>query len=205
MKARVVLVHGLWMHAPALLYWARRLRRAGFRAETFSYRSLMQAPEQSMQRLRDCVLAEPGTHVIGHSLGGLMAVQALQSCREYSGHIVCVGSPLAGSAVVRQHANSPLRVLAGRSARLLTRGFPAVPGGLKVSMIAGTRPSGLGRWVHRFSEDSDGSVGLSETRIPGLVSHTALPVSHSGMLISRAVVAEAIRMLDSTDAAGKSL
>jgi hypothetical protein len=129
----------------------------------------------------------------------------LQSCRDYSGHIVCVGSPLAGSAVVRRHAGTPLRVLAGRSADLLARGFTAVPNGLQVSMIAGTRPSGLGRWVHRFSEDSDGSVGLSETHIPGLASHIALPVSHSGMLISRAVVAEAVRILDSTDAAGKSL
>jgi len=31
MKARVLLVHGLWMHAPALFYWARQLRRAGFK------------------------------------------------------------------------------------------------------------------------------------------------------------------------------
>ena len=77
MAPRVLLVHGLWMHAPALAYWARGLRRAGFRPVLFSYRSLLQAPETAMARLRAVALAEPDTHILAHSLGGLVSVKAL--------------------------------------------------------------------------------------------------------------------------------
>ena len=35
----------------------------------------------------------------------------------------------------------------------------------------------------RFDEDCDGTVGLSETRLPGYKSHLAVPVSHMGLLV----------------------
>ena len=43
---------------------------------------------------------------------------------------------------------------------------------------------GLGRLFTSFEEEFDGTVGLSETKLPGHSAHLALPVSHMGMLAS---------------------
>lgn len=196
MGRRVLLVHGLWMHAPALYFWARQLRAAGYRPQYFSYRSLLQSPEHAVARLREAVLAEPDTDIVAHSLGGLIAVEAMIGCTPFHGRILCVGSPLAGSQVVRRYRNTPLGVLAGRSTALLSRGFTQIPDGLDVSVIAGTDPKGLGRFVHRFDAENDGSVALAETRIPGLQRHVSVPVSHSGQLFSKAVMAQVLALLN---------
>ena len=57
----------------------------------------------------------------------------------------------------------------------------------ELGLIAGTRPIGLGRFFARFDEDCDGTIGVSETKLPGHSAHLTLPVSHMGMLTSRAV------------------
>jgi pimeloyl-ACP methyl ester carboxylesterase len=199
MGRRVLLVHGLWMHAPALYFWARQLRAAGFRPHYFSYRSLLQSPEQAIARLRKAVLAEAETDILAHSLGGLIAVEAMTGFGPFRGRILCVGSPLAGSQVVRRYRHTPLGVLAGRSTALLSRGFTRVPEGLDVSVIAGTDPKGLGRFVHRFDAENDGSVALSETRIPGLQKHVSVPVSHSGQLFSKTVITQVLALLNRED------
>lgn len=194
MQARVLLVHGLWMHAPALLFWHRRLKKAGFQPELFSYASLWQSPERAMERLRKAAMAAPNTHIVAHSLGGLISVKALAST-DFKGKVICVGSPMAGSQVIRRYAATPLRVLGGRSVGLLCAGVGQIPTDLHVSMIAGTESKGLGRIFHRFSEPNDGSVALSETIMPGLAQHETAHVSHSGQLFSRAVMDSAVAML----------
>ncbi len=182
------------MHAPALYFWKRELSKAGFTAEYFSYKSLLHAPEKSCERLRAAALAQPDTHIIAHSLGGLIAVNALATS-DFKGKIICVGTPLAGSQVVRQYAETPLSALAGRSATMLCAGLSHIPDGLQVSAIAGINPQGLGRVFHRFSEPNDGTVALSETQIPGLAQHLTVHASHSGQLFSKVVVNKAIELL----------
>jgi len=49
-------------------------------------------------------------------------------------------------------------------------------------------PIGFGRLVAGFDEDNDGTIAISETRMPGAKDHLVLPVSHKGMLLSRNVV-----------------
>jgi pimeloyl-ACP methyl ester carboxylesterase len=196
MARRVLLVHGLWMHAPVLYFWARKLRAAGYRTEYFSYQSLLQRPEHAAARLRAEALAESDTDILAHSLGGLIVLEALAGCRNFGGRILCVGSPLAGSRIVRQYRDSVLGTLAGHSTALLSRGFTQVPDGLDVSVIAGTNAKGLGRLVHRFDEPNDGSVAVSETWIPGLRRHLSVPVSHSGQLFSNTVMTHILALLN---------
>ena len=195
MKPRVLLLHGLWMQAPVLYYWKKELSKAGLTVEYFSYKSLLQSPEQAFVRLRELALAQPNTHIVAHSLGGLIAVNALATT-EFKGKIICVGTPLAGSQVVRHYASTPLGALAGRSAALLCAGLQQIPAGLKVSVIAGTHSKGLGRLFHRFSEPNDGTVALSETKIPGLAQHITVHVSHSGQLFSREVMTQVFALLE---------
>ena len=63
----------------------------------------------------------------------------------------------------------------------------AVPSGCQVGVIAGMRQVGLGRMVVQLEGANDGVVRVEETRLPGLADHRVLPVSHSGMLLSRQV------------------
>lgn len=195
MSTRILLVHGLWMRAPALLYWRKQLRDAGYQTEFFSYPSLLQSPESAMQRLRDATLEQPDTHILAHSLGGLLAVKALATSPEFTGKIICVGSPLAGSQVVRQIANSALGMLIGQSAPVLSKGLQSIPDGLHVTAIAGVNPHGLGRLVNAFTEPNDGTVAISETQLPGLAQHIQVNASHSGQLISREVIQHVLAIL----------
>jgi hypothetical protein len=60
----------------------------------------------------------------------------------------------------------------------------------ELGLIAGSRPLGLGRFFARFDEDCDGTIGVSETKLPGHTAHVTLPVSHMGLLISAEVARE---------------
>jgi pimeloyl-ACP methyl ester carboxylesterase len=152
-------------------------------------------PDSILNHLRQAALEKPDTHIVAHSLGGLVALKALAGATAFKGRIICIGSPLAGSRAARALASHHAGRMAGHSLPLLCQGLQRVPEGLKVSVIAGTKPHGLGRLLRRFDEPSDGTVALSETKIPGLERHITVPVSHSGQLFSKAVVQQFLNML----------
>ncbi len=54
---------------------------------------------------------------------------------------------------------------------------------------------GTGQFFAHFDEDNDGTVGVSETRIPGLADHLVLPHSHMGMLFAADVAAQVAHFL----------
>lgn len=47
----------------------------------------------------------------------------------------------------------------------------------------------------RLPRPHDGTVAVRETLLPGLSAHRTLAVSHSGLIFSRAVAAQAIAFL----------
>ncbi len=108
--------------------------------------------------------------------------------------MVCLGSPLCGSraaASLRAHrwgvpvlghtiGDCVLDGAASRWARDVTASR-------EIGIIAGTRPLGVGRWITTFDEPCDGTVAVSETRLPGAADHIELKVTHMGMLLSRHV------------------
>jgi hypothetical protein len=49
---------------------------------------------------------------------------------------------------------------------------------------------GTGQFFAHFDEENDGTVAVSETRIPGLTDHLVLPHSHFGMLLAADVAAQ---------------
>ena len=78
MQPRVLLVHGLLNASWWLLPLALRLRKQGFATELFDYSSVWEGPEFALPRLRKRLLAQPPDALVGHSLGGLIALTALQ-------------------------------------------------------------------------------------------------------------------------------
>jgi hypothetical protein len=67
----------------------------------------------------------------------------------------------------------------------------AVPLGL----IAGDRGQGMGRLIARMQPPHDGTVEVAETRLDGASAQLVLPVTHSGMLLSKAVAGEVASFL----------
>ncbi len=184
----VLLLHGLWMRGFAMAMLHRRLREEGFQVHQFEYMSVAAPPEQAIARLRKRMrsLAPGPVHVVGHSLGGILALLA---CREGDdlpdGRIVCLGSPLNGSGAARGLTHRwGGDMLLGRSKELLEHGLDRWDGPRQVGVIAGRQPVGLGSLVGDVGSEHDGSVGVEETRLPGLTDHCILETSHTGMLVS---------------------
>lgn len=190
---RVLLVHGLWNAAWWLAPLAWRLRRLGFVVQTFGYPSIVGGPEPALAALARRLRDGPPTHLVGHSLGGLLALEVL---RRNPGlpvvRVVCLGSPLRGSGTARTLASRPRLAWAlGRSSALLRDGCGTWDGRVPTGMVAGDVPRGIGRLLHAVDAESDGTVALAETRLPGLAASCRVHASHTGLVFS----AEAARQV----------
>lgn len=185
----VILVHGVWMRAFSLLLLRRRLREAGFHTELFDYASVFGRGERSVSRLCRRVQAQRArtVHLVGHSMGGLLALQALaQLPQRLSGRVVCLGSPLNGSAMARRVQTWPLgQHILGGSRDPLCSGLAHCQPATCVGVIAGTRAIGLGQVAGVFDEPNDGTVSVAETRWAGAREHCLVDTSHTGLVLSR--------------------
>jgi pimeloyl-ACP methyl ester carboxylesterase len=195
--APVVYVHGLWMPGGESLLLRRRLAHE-FELTLHSFRYSAASSDMSSVAARLDVfvraLRSPVVHLIGHSLGGLVIYRFLERFPEQpAGAVVFLGTPCVGSRAAERAARfAPVAHLMGKSVaqELLQpqerRWMHARPLGI----IAGTQPLGVGQLLAAFDEDNDGTIAVSETRMPGAADHIVLPVSHLGMLLSARVARE---------------
>ena len=200
MSERVILLHGLWMRAAALVPLARRLRAAGFAPETFDYHSLRGGPDVAVAKLRALIESSDSgpVHVVGHSLGGLIALECARQCESGRiGRIVCLGSPLRGSAAAASMARwgRGTAWLMGDSAALLQRGVNDWCGACEVGVIAGRLPVGLGVLMGGLARPHDGTVAVCETELPGVRAHCVVAASHTGLLFADSAVNQSVKFL----------
>jgi pimeloyl-ACP methyl ester carboxylesterase len=180
----VLVLHGLMMRSPGLWPLAHRLRRRGFATLTFDYGTLFGTPARAMERLAMLLygLAPGPVHVVAHSLGGLITLEAMNQYQKLPpGRVVCLGSPIAGSSSARNLQQRGLGLLSGRSGPLLRGGLQQLPE-REIGMIAGAKSMGMGKMFGRFDGLNDGTVAVWETRLPGLREHVVLPVAHTGLI-----------------------
>ena len=191
MAEHVILLHGLWMRGFALAVLHKRLIAAGFRVHRFDYLSVAATQQHILDQLRAQLndLASDGAvvHLVGHSLGGLLALRACaQDAGMPAGRVVCLGSPLLGSAAARNFAawGRGGQVLLGHNRELLQQGFARWQGRREVGMIAGRLPLGLGAMLGHLQGEHDGTVAVAETLLPGLADHCVVESNHMGLLFS---------------------
>jgi pimeloyl-ACP methyl ester carboxylesterase len=195
----VILLHGLWMRAFTLVALRHRLEQAGYSVEHFDYASVFRGPEVSIEHLQRRVHLAKGRriHLVGHSLGGLIAMQALQRQPGLSGgRVVCLGSPLRGSAVARGIASLPGGAFfIGKNLEVLRCGLDRWAGRQQVGAIAGRLPIGLGFAIGALASPHDGTVSVAETQLPGLTDHCVVPATHTGLLFSAEAAEQTIAFL----------
>ena len=197
MGEEVVYVHGLWMSGGESLLLRRRLAREfGLRVHAFRYAAAAATMPQITERLQRFVreLQASELHFVGHSLGGLVIYRFLERYpQQPPGRVVFLGTPAVASRAALQASRIRLVAsLMGRSVadELLRPRQRQWQMGRPLGIIAGTQRLGLGQIVARFEEDCDGTIAVSETRLPGATAHITLPVSHLGMLVSARVARE---------------
>ena len=188
-----MLLHGIWMAGVTMQWFGTRLRAAGFAPETFGYHSIVGGPDEALPQLARQLREGGEADIVAHSLGGLVALQALAAEPDLPvRRVVCLGVPLCGSSAAAQLARWPVASLwLGRSARILQDGCTQWPSRFEVGMVAGCLPHGLGGLLAQFDDDHDGTVSVAETRCPQLADHVVVEASHSGLLFSAEAIAQA--------------
>jgi pimeloyl-ACP methyl ester carboxylesterase len=132
-------------------------------------------------------------HLVGHSLGGLVILKLFEkgaADRLPPGRIVFLGSPLNGSRAALNLSRLPLgKMLLGQGVHeeLLSPRACRWRGQRDLGLIAGSLSVGLGKLVGARGAPNDGTIFVDETRLPGISQHLVMPVSHTGLLISRPV------------------
>jgi pimeloyl-ACP methyl ester carboxylesterase len=201
-RATVLLVHGLWLHPLAMALMRSRLAAHGYDVLTYGYPTVSSGLAENVERLRQyCDGLSCGTlHLVGHSMGGLVALKAAELLSPACiGRVVLAGTPFRGSFAARSLQRLPGgRWLLGRSMPDWLDAPPLAPfGACELGVIAGCRPLGLGRLVARgLPEPHDGVVSVAETYVPGMRDHIVLDVAHSEMLVSRPVVHQVAAFLE---------
>jgi pimeloyl-ACP methyl ester carboxylesterase len=186
----VVLLSGLWTPAVAMLLLQRHIERAGLRCVRFGYASARAGLDENARRLASFVqtLAAARVYIVGHSLGGVIALQAaaahaLPNVRR----IVMMGSPYGDCYAARSLARWGFgRWMLGKTVPAwLACAKPRAPEGIEVGVITGTRAVGLGMLVAPgMPRPHDGVVRAEETQVQGMNAQAELPVSHIGMAFS---------------------
>jgi len=194
----VILAHGLWVPGLVMHPLASRLARAGFRCHSFAYAGRARPLEAHAERLARFARQLGPAHFLGHSLGGLVVLEALQSDAAIEvGRVLLLGTPVQGCLSGRWLARHTAgRWLLGESEKLWHEGHAARwTRPEQLGVIAGTTPFGLGRMIGRLPGPNDGVVCVEETAVAGMSDRAVLPVSHSAMLISARVASQAAAFL----------
>lgn len=202
-ESLAILVHGLWMSGLQLTVIKRRLEADGsLRAVPFSYPTLAGSMSDHVRRLIAHAHAHAGErlHFVGHSLGGLVILRALQVTDDLPpGRAVLLGSPLQGSRTAQSVARLPFgrTLLGGALAEECIDWSPREWSGRRdVGVIAGSMKVGLGRLFAQLDAEHDGTVMVEETRLPGAKDHVIVRASHTGLLLSAEAAAQARYFLE---------
>jgi pimeloyl-ACP methyl ester carboxylesterase len=193
----VVLIHGLWMTGAESGLLRSRLRDDyGFDTRQYSYHTVQIGLDENVNQLHAFLAEVPGdtVHLVGHSLGGLLALHTLTRFPDNrQGRVVCLGSPLKGSSAARAMAGLPFgEEILGATIRdaVLSGGMTEYRGAREVGVIAGTLGVGLGVIIENLPSPNDGTVAVEETKLPGIRDHLEISVSHTGLLVSPTVASQ---------------
>ncbi len=213
---RVILIHGLHQAPFIMRPMAKRLQAQGFETYQFGYRSMRDGIKINSQRLNAWLKANHNPampiDLIGHSLGGLIIRDFVAHYPEWKiGRCVTLGTPHNGS-VSGDYIWRLIPAIVGKSYEQALDGTVApLPKDIQLGVIAGNKAQGLGQPILAYHNRKlrkadvetpseklahDGTVYISETKLISATDHIILPVTHTGMLVSKEVAKQAIYFLE---------
>jgi alpha-beta hydrolase superfamily lysophospholipase len=188
--------------ADGLMLRRRLARDSGMKTHAFHYRSVAGSMSDIALRLAQFARNLPAerVHFVGHSLGGLVIYRTLEHVTDLPpGRVVFLGTPAVASRAalgVAERLASASKIL-GRcvAEELLTEQSRRWQIDRQLGIVAGTRPVGLGHFFAPLEGDNDGTVAVSEARLPGATDFITLPVGHMGLVLSARVARETCTFL----------
>lgn len=203
----VMYVHGFFVHGREAWGLRHRLCRDGLSLHRFRYDSRWEPPDHVAARLAEVLRDAPDTHVIGHSLGGMITLAAIAEVgAAWRGRAVLLGAPFAGSSCARRVDELPGgRMVLGAARDWLCGGLEGVaapPG--RVKLVVGTLNLGVGTLLRACPAPGDGVVNLDETRLDGIPRALQVDATHLGLLFNRRV-ADAVSLFLSGSEIGEAV
>ena len=192
----VVIMHGIGMSTLRMAYVSVALKLAGFRTLNLGYPSLRRDIESCADFVAGKIAQKmPGytgkIHFVAHSMGCLVTLHLLGTGRIANmGRAVLIAPPYRGSEVADMlHKTALYRMVFGPAGPQLTTHYRssidyAIPAGTEIGVIAGTRPYEYPFFLSVMKKTGvhDGLVSLASTRVPGIVDHITIRMSHSFLL-----------------------
>ena len=200
MQETVVLVHGVLMTGRVMAVLARRLKGCGYRTALFDYPTRRCSIRENAQSLVRYVegLGTGRVHLVGHSMGGMLILYALQANPGIPpGRVVVMGTPVRGSGVAKRLCRfGPGRWLLGASAEEgLLDAVPEWTYGREIGVIAGAMPVGFGMALGGLDGRHDGTVGVAETCFERATDTLVVNASHTSLVLSGKVADQACNFL----------
>jgi hypothetical protein len=198
----VLLVHGLWLNGAVMTLMRRRIAQRGYAAEAYTYPSMRLGLTENAERLaRYCSKLGAGRlHLVGHSMGGVVILNAIQRLDlPCLGRVVVVGTPYAECFTARRLQRLPVarRLLGQCMPQCLTARCDETFARFEIGVIAGCGGVGGGRLIAPdLPRPNDGVVCVSETAVPGMRDQIVLDVSHTAMLLSQEVVRQVCTFIE---------
>lgn len=188
--------------ADGLVLRRRLARDSGMKTHAFHYRSVAGSMSEIAVRLAQYARSLPAerVHFVGHSLGGLVIYRTLEHVTDLPpGRVVFLGTPAVASRAalgVAERLASASKIL-GRcvAEELLTEQSRRWQIDRELGIVAGTRPVGLGQFFAPLDGDNDGTVAVSEARLPGATDFITVPVGHMGLVLSARVARQTCTFL----------
>jgi pimeloyl-ACP methyl ester carboxylesterase len=180
------------MPAAAMLPLAARLRGAGYAIRLYGYRG--RGPfEANVERFAHFAREETAgapAHFIGHSLGGVLILDALSRHPELRvASALLLGAPARGCLAGRRFARSGFgRWMLGASRERMLERDASWRRPEPLGVVAGTRALGLGAALEGgLPGENDGVVQVVETAVEGATARALVPIGHSLLIASRGV------------------
>jgi pimeloyl-ACP methyl ester carboxylesterase len=177
----VALVHGFLAHSTMLAVLAYRLRRHGYRTDSWGYRNMCCSLLVHADRFADVLRtldADPGIdtlHLVTHSMGCIVARAALARFRPQKlGRFVMLAPPNRGSFVATMTANTLGRVFR-----------PVVELSTAVNSLVNLLPTPQGVEIGVIAAGRDALIAPDSTRPDAPHDHATVRCLHSSLLYRR--------------------
>lgn len=202
MPEKIILLHGIFRTERSMERFARFLRGHGYEVLNLGYPSTRMPIAELAEHLHPEIVrfVAGGTpvHVIGYSMGGLVARAYLATHRPATlGKVLFLATPNRGSELADRLKDwSPYRHLYGPAGQELVTGpsdrfgIPDYPFGV----IAGNRSLDPIGWS-LLPKPNDGKVSVAATKLDGMAMHRVVPVNHTWFPMSRTVWRAALEFL----------